>query len=182
MSVKHTNLFLSILVRPPEGRALGQLSFVTALALSDTLHGIPGIALKWPNDILLDGKKIAGVLIEADGGAAAVGIGVNLVATPDGLTATASDLGGSLERDTFTEDLCWAFDEWYRRWIVEGFAPLRTVWLDRAAGLNGQVVVGKRRGKFVDLDPTGALVMVEDNGRQRVVTAGEVFFGESACC
>jgi len=176
------NLFLTILLRPPSGRPLGQLSFVAAIALGEALHEIDGIAFKWPNDILRHGRKIAGVLIEADGGAVAVGIGVNLTATPDQLGATAADLGGTVALPVFAGDLCISFDRWYRQWIDQGFAQLRQVWLARAAGLGGTITAAGRSGRFADLGPDGALVLAGADGTATTITAGEVFFGEPACC
>lgn len=176
------NLFLSILVRPPKAAALGQLALVAAVALGEALGAIEGIGFKWPNDIVLDGRKIAGILIEADNGAAAVGIGVNLVATPAEYSGTAGDLGGRLARIALAEDLCRAFDRWYRRWIEQGFAPLRTAWLERAVGLGGPIVAGGLAGRFAGLDPDGGLILIDQAGTTHVVTAGEVHLGEPACC
>lgn len=176
------NLFLSIVVRPPEVGQLGQLAFVAAVAVGEALGAIEGIGFKWPNDILLDGRKIAGILIEADDGAAAVGIGVNLADTPREFLGTAGDLGGRLKKTAVAQDLCRAFDHWYRRWMEHGFSPLRTAWLDRAVGLNGPIVAGGLAGRFADLGPDGGLILVDGADARHVVTAGEVFFGEPACC
>ncbi len=176
------NLFITILARPPAARTAGQLSFVAAVALGEVLADFADIMFKWPNDILSAGRKIAGILIEADHGAAAIGIGVNLIAAPDELAATAGDLGGRLDRIAAAEALCQAFDLWYRRWIEEGFAPVRTAWLDRAAGLDAPLGAGGRTGRFAGLDADGGLILVDGSGTAHVITGGEVLFGEPACC
>ena len=176
------NLFITILVRPASGGAPGQLSFVAAAALGEILEGIADIAFKWPNDVLCAGRKVAGILIEVDHGAAAVGIGVNLVAAPEELAGEAGDLGGRLDRIAAAEALCKAFDLWYRRWIEEGFAPVRAAWLDRAAGLGAPLRAGRFAGRFGGLDPDGGLILLDGSGTARVITAGEVFFGGPACC
>ncbi len=176
------NLFISILVRPPAERPAGQLSFVAAVALGAMLAEVADIAFKWPNDVLCAAKKVAGILIEADRGAAVVGIGVNLAATPDGLAAMAGDLGGRLDRIAAAEALCQAFDRRYRGWLEEGFAPVRAAWLVHAAGLDGQVSAGGRTGRFSGLDADGGLILVDGAGIAHTITAGEVFFGEPVCC
>ena len=69
-----------------------------------------------------------------------------------------------------------------RRWIEQGFAPLRTAWLERAVGLGGPIVAGGLAGRFAGLDPDGGLILIDQAGTTHVVTAGEVHLGEPACC
>ena len=175
------NLFITVLVRPPPGRAPGQLSLLSAVALGEILADFADITFKWPNDVLSAGKKVAGILVEVDHGAAAVGIGVNLAATPDGLPVVAGDLGGRLDPITAAEALCTVFDRWYRCWIADGFAPVRSAWLDRAAGLDAPLRAGRLAGRFAGLDRDGGLILIDGAGVAHAIAAGEVFFSEPAC-
>jgi BirA family biotin operon repressor/biotin-[acetyl-CoA-carboxylase] ligase len=186
------NLFLSggfRLDRPPGEAAL--LSYAAALAVAGYLdEHAPAelVRLKWPNDVLLDGRKVAGVLLESapsgDGVALVVGIGVNLAAAPeldDGaatcVAAHAPD--ARLTASAAAERVIQGFELWRSRWAKQGFAPLREAWLARAAGLGERVEarLGREtvRGTFSDLDAEGALVIATDAGERRV-RAGEVFF------
>ena len=176
------NLFMTVLVRPPEGSAVAQLSFVAAVALGDALPPGTDYRFKWPNDLLLDGRKLAGILVEADGGAAAVGIGVNTAATPEAVRGSAADLARDREAPQLARDVCGAFDLWYRRWLAEGFGPVREAWLRRAAGLGEAVAAGSACGRFARLTQDGALVLVDDSGVETEIAAGEVFFGRPRCC
>ena len=180
------NLFMTVLVRPPEGSAVAQLSFVAAVALGDALPPATGHRFKWPNDLLVEGRKIAGILVEADGGAAAVGIGVNTARTPDGVRETAADLGGRRDAAMLAADICASFDGWYRRWLAEGFGPVRQAWLSRAAGVGEQVTAQSARGavtgRFDRLAADGALVLVDASGSEIAIGAGEISFGRRRCC
>lgn len=186
------NLSATLLLRPglPAGRC-AQLSFVAALATADMLaRHVPGIALKWPNDVLVAGKKIAGILLESetgsDGTAAwlAIGIGVNLKAYPEDtdLPATAvAALGAPAPspQDALL-DLADAFAKWYEAWREAGFAPVREGWLSRAHGLGMRIRVRlageELAGVFRDIDAAGALVLGLPGGVMREISAGEVFF------
>lgn len=176
------NLFLTVVARPPPDRARAQISFVAALALGDALLDVADVAYKWPNDVLVRGRKVAGVLVEADRGAAAVGVGVNLVAAPEAGAPAAGDLGGRICRTAAAERFCRGFEAWHRRWAAEGFAPLRRAWLDRAAGIDGMVAAAGRVGRFAGLDAQGGLLLAEDAGGARVVAAGDVALVDASCC
>ncbi len=180
------NLYMTILVRPPEECAFAQLSFVAAVALGEAMDPETDFRFKWPNDLMVGGRKIAGILIEADEGAAAVGIGVNTARTPERVRETAADLGGRRDAAALSANVCETFDRWYRRWLVKGFGPVREAWLARATGLGGHVTArsGDRTlsGRFERLTAEGAMVLVDSSGREREIAAGEVFFGRRACC
>jgi BirA family transcriptional regulator, biotin operon repressor / biotin---[acetyl-CoA-carboxylase] ligase len=188
-----TSLLTSILVRPratPE--RWGGYSLVSALAVADALTRVAGISarLKWPNDLLVGGRKIAGILLEsrtpaagprAAGGAAviAVGIGVNLGqrAFPAALAARATSValetGRAVERDAVLTALLEAFDGWRGRMERDGLAPVRARWLELADTIGRRVSVDGVTGVAVDLDVDGALVL-EDGARRHRVVAGEV--------
>lgn len=187
------------------------LSFVAGLAVDEALRRIApelsvafasdGIGygdsgrrdrlrLKWPNDVLLDGGKLAGILLEAepigDGRLAVViGIGVNIVESPDDLaypTAALASVGISAD----AADIFWALSEsWIgieRMWDGgKGFAGIRKLWLERAAGVGEEVTVrigGEvLHGAFETIDDEGRLVIRAPTGATRVISAGEVHFG-----
>jgi BirA family biotin operon repressor/biotin-[acetyl-CoA-carboxylase] ligase len=181
---------------PPAQVAL--LSFAAALALVDALSAsaAPAIgarlALKWPNDVLLDGAKIAGILLEGAGGQAgmghlALGFGVNLaeapgMAAPDALASIslAAATGHAPAPETVLAPLARALIHWHRRLQIEGFAPVRAAWLARAARLGQPVRARTARrevhGVFQTIDDAGALVLAPQTGGPVAISAAEVFF------
>ncbi len=173
-----------------------QRSFVAALALHEALVGVSGqrdaFALKWPNDVLLNGGKVAGILLENGGSAMSqllcIGIGVNLVAAPDpsevdaGATRPVSLLGETaveVEAEFLLEQLALAYARWEDLFGIMGFSPIREAWLARAAGLGDTITarVGENtyKGRFETLDDTGALVLETPEGQVNV-PAGDVYF------
>lgn len=188
------NLYLSVVLRetgPAATRA--QLSFVAAVGLGAAVSGLTPAALavgfKWPNDVLVDGRKVAGLLLESGGGAAdpwtVLGVGVNLVAHPAETTHPATDLaaaGAPVAAETLAARFLAELADWRARWRTQGFAPVRAAWLGAAPGRGGPVTVrlpgrSARAGTFVDLDEDGALVFRPDTGGpDERITAGEVFF------
>lgn len=185
------NLACTLLLRPggtPQRAA--ELSFVTALAVGEAVDGLVAGApkLKWPNDVLVDGAKVAGILLESesdiDGSVAwvAVGMGMNVRHHPEGMdypTTSLMALGADVEPDAVMAAYARAFDRWYRRWQDYGFAPVRAAWMNAAQGLGGPVTVRLHdrtlQGHLVDLDAEGALLVETAEGVTKV-TAGDVFF------
>jgi BirA family biotin operon repressor/biotin-[acetyl-CoA-carboxylase] ligase len=161
-------------------------SLATAVAVAETLARTAALAprLKWPNDVLIAGRKIAGILLEsrpsgaAGPAAIAVGIGLNLAqrAFPAGLAARATSVvieaGREIPRDAMLAALLPAFDEWRARLERDGMAPVRARWLALADTIGRRVSIDGVSGVAVDLDPDGALVLEGAGGRHRV-TAGE---------
>lgn len=164
-------------------------SFVAALALREAMVAVTGreeiFALKWPNDVLMRGSKVAGILLEGlPQEHLAVGIGVNLVAAPpsDAVepgavppVALKTDVGA----EGFLDLLAVAFDRWETAFRTYGFAPIRTAWLSHAARL-GEVIAARTphqtyHGTFQDVDETGALVLDTAKGQMRIAAA-EVYF------
>jgi BirA family biotin operon repressor/biotin-[acetyl-CoA-carboxylase] ligase len=174
------NFAASLLMRPGGPPAAAALrSFVAALGLYDALAAVTGASdrftLKWPNDVLLDGCKLAGILLETGGRAGealAVGFGVNLAAAPDpaalepGATppvSLAAAFGSAPDPEGFLNRLAPAVAAWEAMLVDRGFAPVREAWLGRAARLGMQVTArtpGREIvGVFETIDATGALVL-----------------------
>ena len=182
------NLFATLLLTdpgPPEHAA--QLSFVAALAVHDALVALapavrPRLAFKWPNDVLCDGAKLAGILIEAEGTqplVAAVGIGVNCRHHPAQTDFPATDLaaaGAAVTAEALFAELSLAMVRRLREWEA-GFASIRADWLRRALGGDLQVRLGARElaGRFETLDESGRLMLRLPDGRLEAIAAGEVF-------
>jgi BirA family biotin operon repressor/biotin-[acetyl-CoA-carboxylase] ligase len=182
------NLYVSILLRPDvaPGQA-ATLSFVTALAVADTVDAfLPGgmhAVLKWPNDVLVQGAKIAGILLEYADAAVVVGIGLNIEHTPTGtpyaVTSVRQVIGltNTPTATTLLQPLLDAFARRYCTWQHHGFAATRTAWLARAhpAGTPLRVTLGNGQidGRFSDLAKDGALIIETPMG-QRHIIAGEV--------
>lgn len=191
---KPGNLFTTLLIQAPTpNEACSQLSFVAALAVSDTVASLAPsarVTLKWPNDILLEGRKVAGILLESSGreglckGWVAVGMGINLAHFPIDAAfpaiAVASVTGAAPDRDAVLAGLDQSWQYWFAIWRESGFEPLRQAWLARVAGLGDPIVarLGNRdlEGVFQDLDGDGALILRQAGGALVRVTAGDVFF------
>ncbi len=187
------NLYLSLLLRPDCAPAEAlQLGFVAALglgaALGTILPPMTELRYKWPNDVLLNDQKVAGILMEsattAGGGLEwlIAGIGVNVASYPRETAFPATSLravgcGGSVEQ--VLEAFSRQFLTWAQRWLRQGFAPIRGAWLQHAWHLGEEVTVRlgdeTLTGVFAELDETGALCLETSGGERRVVTYGDVF-------
>jgi len=158
------------------------------LAGSDQLKYL----LKWPNDVLVRGQKLCGLLVEAeavDGGLAVVaGIGTNIVASPEGTPTPAvslSALGVHIGAEELFSALSDAWVEFRGIWDQgRGFAEIRNLWLARAAGLGDRVAINTGavtlEGTFDTIDETGCLIVRTAEGKRMPITAGEVYFGAAA--
>lgn len=186
------NLAATLLLRPAGQQAQwAELSFAAAIATADMAAALaPGarIALKWPNDVLADSKKLAGILLETGNGpkpALAIGIGVNLAHHPEGTEFPATSLAALGSKPPSAQDalglLATGFARWYEVWRADGFAPVRDAWLARAAGLGTRIrarlATEERSGMFEGIDDRGALLLNEGLGRTSVLPAADIFFG-----
>lgn len=182
------NLHLSLVLRPSEGMAAATaIGFAAALAARDAIAlGLPPgtpVTLKWPNDVLIRGAKVAGLLIEMADDALVLGVGINVVAHPEGTPYPATSIreaGGTGTAEDVLAAFCASFQARLDRWRAGGMAELRADWLARAEGLGAPVSVdieGARfDGIFRGIDPTGALVLDQGAAGMKKITAGEVFF------
>lgn len=192
------NLFATFLFVTRRGPAeVALLGFAAGVAIAETVEafGVTGSALKWPNDVLLDGAKTAGILI--DSGASpggllwgAVGIGVNVAVAPHALDQATTSLREKLPRNVeapsaaiFFAGLRPRLESWAARLEDEGFEPLRRAWLARAHGLGGPVRIlhgaEALEGVFAGLSPRGELELDTANER-RLIAAGDVLFANVA--
>lgn len=187
------NFHGSLLLTPTEPPATIALrSFAAALALRDAFQALTGapeaFALKWPNDVLCNGAKIAGILLEANLPCLAIGIGVNLIAAPDPSlldpdatppTTLLQATGQRVSPEAFLDTLAPAYAHWESLFQAEGFPPLREAWLHHAARL-GEPIRARtgtetHHGTFKGLDETGALLLQTPHGLKSI-PAAEVFF------
>ena len=140
----------------------------------------PALRIKWPNDLLVDGAKLAGILLERQGDAVIVGFGVNLAHHPKDLDRPATSLQPPVPPDEFLSRLVAAFETWLARWRAEGLAPIRAAWLAAAHPAGTALATHTACGDWVEglfegLDPGGALRLRLPDGTTSVVHAGDVF-------
>ncbi len=183
------NLHASTLVRLREtDPQAATLALVAAVALEQVLAtrlGAARAAIKWPNDLMVGGAKIAGILLEREGPAVVIGFGVNLAHHPRDLgratTSIASLAGAAPEPAAFLADLAEIFAYWLGRWRGGGrLNPVRTRWLERAHPLGSALRVTMGNGQMLEglfdgLDEVGALRLRLADGSARVIHAGDVF-------
>jgi len=188
------NLYMSVIMRPDCAPVTAvQLGFVAGVALWDAIAdcddpGMP-LKLKWPNDVLLDGRKVAGILMEsattADGRLdwVVIGIGVNTAHHPVDAQWPAADLSQTRDNPAPQEFLPMVAGhllDYYLCWDNEGFGPIRRLWLEESFFAPGdRVTVGGGEaaldGAFEDIDESGALVVRLSSGETRAISYGEIF-------
>lgn len=176
-----------------------QLTFVSALAVYDLVaHYVPPslVSIKWPNDVLLDGRKVSGVLLEsgslgAGGLWVAIGIGVNLKAAPVSTERPATAIAEHLAADhlsppdfeTGAKHLAERFDHWLSVWQTQGFGPVRQAWIERTPGLYGpctaRLTHETLHGTADGVEADGSLRLKLADGSIRIISAGDVFFGDN---
>ena len=193
------NLHATLLLRrsAPLGIAQ-QLSLLAPVALHDAITtvtgGIGDMRLKWPNDVLLNGAKLSGILIESSGAGSStglvivLGLGINVSYHPAGLDQAATNLGQqghAVSVESMMTALAASMDRWLRVWSEgAGFAAVRAAWLERAGPIGETLSVrdGASRitGRYQGLDQTGALLLQDDAGEMRRFSNGQVALGSQA--
>ncbi|MBO6608260.1 biotin--[acetyl-CoA-carboxylase] ligase [Altererythrobacter sp.] len=181
------NFMGSTIVRPASGDpAPHTLALMSGLAVYEAL--LPhcpdpsALMLKWPNDILLGGAKLVGILLESSSGAVVVGIGVNLRAAPDlpdRQTVALSKITNPPSLENFADRLAASFDTELERWRNHGLGLLLRRWQAAAHPLGSPLTVHdpsgeKPSGTFAGLDVNGSLLLRDSNGKTRTVHAGDV--------
>jgi BirA family transcriptional regulator, biotin operon repressor / biotin---[acetyl-CoA-carboxylase] ligase len=190
------NLYLSLVLRPDcDIATAAQLSFVAALAIGDGIGSVAPamleITYKWPNDVLLNERKVSGILLETKsaprGGIdwLVLGVGINVASFPEDTEFPATSLHFEGTPKSVSEvDLLQAFSRhlltWINRWLEDGFAPVRKTWLSHAQG-KGEIIQVRLpketlSGTFVDIDEGGVLLLDVPGAGQRRIAAGDVFF------
>lgn len=187
------NLYASLILRPhcPANRAF-QLGFVAALAIGGAVETICpglGVSYKWPNDVLINGRKIAGILLESDmisqGNLSflVIGVGLNLTVAPQDTEFPATSIKdegwGAVQPGVMLEKFGRHFQTRETCWEIEGFAPLREAWLAQSAIPSGRPIrvrlgASSLDGRFIDLNEEGELLL-DTAGERRQISAGEVF-------
>jgi BirA family biotin operon repressor/biotin-[acetyl-CoA-carboxylase] ligase len=179
------NLYLSVLLRTgqPAERA-AELSFLAALAVADTVEALlprqTRAMLKWPNDVLVNGAKIAGILLEQLEDVTVMGIGLNVLEAPSNAaykTTTIVANGGIASVDSARDILLDRLGSRLAVWQTEGFGRIREQWLNRSypigAAIRASSAGNPVAGHFAGLDADGALLLDTPEGRQRII-AGDV--------
>lgn len=191
------NLFVTVLLSPQaELSKCAQLSFVAALAAAETLEGIiekpDTIRCKWPNDILCEGKKLGGILLESFSGPGgnwvAVGVGINIDSAPEHVMFPATCLrdagveliSAKIVLSRFVHHFIARYDEWANK----GFSTIEDGWMERTYHLGKpiEVIVGETQheGTYEGIDAAGQLLLRDRKGKITPVLAGDVFFKEPA--
>lgn len=167
---------------------LGQAIFVIGLSLLEAIKKIApdcDVSLKWPNDVLVNGRKVSGILLEkAAENYLVIGVGVNIGAAPqtENLLFPAISLkeaGIQTERIAFLHEFVNSFDRTLRKWKTGGFAPVKESWLKYAKNLGAGIIVHmekeQKSGKFLSVDDNGVLLLGTESGIEKIY-AGDIFY------
>lgn len=178
------NLYASTLIRVRAGDpSPATLALAAAVALEEAVSVFtPGVQLKWPNDLLIGGAKLSGILLERADDAIVIGFGVNLAHHPESLERPATSLaahGNAPDPELFAETLAESFARWVASWR-EGLGPVRERWLAKAHPVGTALTARLADGSSIDglfhgLDSDGALILRLADGATRVIHAGDVF-------
>ncbi len=192
------NLYASLIVTLACPAAVGyQLSLVAGVAVVDAIRAVageallPGLRLKWPNDVFLDGGKLSGMLIESTTDmtsgdlVAVIGIGINIAAPPVDLGRPVASLEGAgiqTDRGKLISELSRSLNHWLAVWNRgSGFESVRHAWLERAGPIGEKMSINADRGLvsgvFAGVDRDGALLLTLDHGETRRFTHGDVHLG-----
>ncbi|EJW22220.1 hypothetical protein IMCC14465_00590 [alpha proteobacterium IMCC14465] len=196
------NLMTSLMCKPSCDLAtMGQLGFVAGLAVQASIQEMTSLPakLKWPNDVLIEGAKCAGILLEtlsdvsnlsnasksAQEIGLAIGIGVNLQHHPTDTPYPAISLTGAAgvspsPREMITV-LARHFNRLYGLWMRDGFSGIRLLWLEQAYGVGEEITAvltrERQTGTFKDIDAEGRLLLEKSDGSIHLIAAGDIFFG-----
>ncbi|MBT4880079.1 MAG: biotin--[acetyl-CoA-carboxylase] ligase [Alphaproteobacteria bacterium] len=187
------NLYASFLLRQPTLviAQMPQLSFVAAIAVGKAIETFSSeninLQYKWPNDVIVNGKKVGGILVESDfqetsrSTTCIVGIGVNLIEAPQKALFPAGCLKEEIQKlvtvDDFLPVLCKQFWHFYTLWLEQGFLPIRDEWLKRAYALGSEISLRaphEENGTLVGLNEVGALILKTEAGPEKLIHTGEI--------
>jgi BirA family transcriptional regulator, biotin operon repressor / biotin---[acetyl-CoA-carboxylase] ligase len=184
------NLYMSVLLRPScQAQNIGQLSLLAGLATAKTIQSYlqkpEMLLLKWPNDVLINGEKCAGILLETSIAGksvewVALGIGINIKSAPPGMGTALKDHSDKTPKpEELREALLKNLNKYYGLWTREGIAAIRKQWLEishkKGSVVKVRVGVQIESGNFYDVDEQGNLLLHDSDLRVKKVTAGEVY-------
>lgn len=189
-SPKGKGIYMSVVLRPAlPPTEVAQLTLLTAVAVCEAIQGVAGVSarIKWPNDILVGNRKLAGILTELSAETdrvhfVVIGIGVNVNTPLSFLPAQATSLKEEarqkISRVELVQEILYLLEQWYERLQAQGFGPVVRRWKELSSTLGRRVRVvdpsGEVEGEAVDLDRTGGLMIRNDNGLIISKTAGDV--------
>lgn len=187
------NLHMSVIVGGVSNGRAGETAYLAALAVGTAIRNLvpdgKTVGYKWPNDILVNGRKVAGILIESDGDPSrlVVGIGVNLRHMPKNYEFPASSLDAEgvlpIQTEVLAIDIAVALNDWRTRMQTGGFEEVRREWLEHAVGIGSEISARLPTtilsGVFVGIDETGALRLRAANGELSTIAAADVFLSPS---
>jgi len=181
------NLYFSLLLKPQKSIDISsQISFVAAvamgLAIAEFAQNTAQINYKWPNDILIAGKKIAGILLQSDEGFVVLGVGVNINSHPKNTSYPATNLQNEgfvmKNKEDLLNKFLDNFADLYQKWQDFGFEPIRNLWLKQAFNLNKEITANlaneSLKGVFKDLDKNGNLIL-EYQKQTKIISSAEIF-------
>uniref|UniRef100_A0A3B0IX23 biotin--[biotin carboxyl-carrier protein] ligase n=1 Tax=Wolbachia endosymbiont of Aleurodicus floccissimus TaxID=2152762 RepID=A0A3B0IX23_9RICK len=181
------NLYTSLIInQETDVSKLTELTFVTAVTVGNTLLSFiadSNVQYKWPNDVLIDDKKISGILLERKSNShwLVIGIGINVNHAPLPGTTCISNYGESVSNIDLLKKLIINFNKLRKQWLFDGFHAIREMWLTRAFRVNEQITIKLAdklyEGIFADVDKSGKLVLQQKNGSLIYFNAGELFIG-----
>lgn len=167
------NLYFSLITEPIPIAKSGQLAYLSALSVGHSIWTINPqlpIKYKWPNDILLDGLKLAGILIEREPNGVVVGIGLNLKEAPGNTFANYLDNYLIIDRDIILSKILLNFARFWKIWQREGFAPIRSLWCKNAWKLGKKILTSQgEKGIFQGIDMNGFLQLRNNNGEVKLI-------------
>lgn len=190
------NLYFSFSKTPPVNPAsLSQVSLVVGIAvyraISKLIKAPAQIALKWPNDILVNKMKLGGILVETEQfpeqpyATCIVGIGINILSSPEMVAFPACSMRDFIDElpkpSELVQDIMSEFDKCYDIWVNNGFQELRNEWLDVSYGLGKPVSARAENGfevygRFLTLNLDGAVVVCDDDGNEYLVRSSEITY------
>ena len=179
------NLFATLLMQaaPPHSAELGFVAGLAAIEAAKRYLPPDSAKLKWPNDVLVAGRKAAGILVEqVSAGVIAAGIGMNLAHHPDGAMSIGAKAGFIPQPDEVLSAVAYEMQCWTELWRTQGFGRIRTEWIARVRGIGEPMTAitsrNRLQGIFEDLDGDGALVLRDFAGNTHRVTAADVYYGQ----
>lgn len=183
------NFYASLIInQETDVSKLTELTFVTAVAVGNTLLSFivdSNVQYKWPNDVLIDDKKISGILLEKKSNSnwIIIGIGINVNHAPLSGTTCISNYDESVSNIDLLKELIINFNKLRKQWLFNEFHAIREMWLTRAFKMNKQITIKLAdklyEGIFADVDKSGKLVLQQKNGSLIYFNAGELFIGNA---